>query len=86
MADAQHAIERLDEIVVHVATYDRLTGLPNRTLFRDQVRHASRQSRRDGRPVAVLALDVDGFQNVNLALGDGGGDALLTAAAQRLGA
>jgi diguanylate cyclase (GGDEF)-like protein len=86
MADAQQAIERLDTIVVHVATYDRLTGLPNRTLFRDRVRQAVAQSRRDGRPVAVLALDVDGFQNVNLALGDGGGDALLTAAAQRLSA
>jgi diguanylate cyclase (GGDEF)-like protein len=84
MADAQHAIERLDEIVVHVATYDRLTGLPNRALFRDQVRHAVAQSRRDGRPVAVLVLDVDGFQNVNLTLGHAGGDALLIAAAQRL--
>jgi diguanylate cyclase (GGDEF)-like protein len=84
MADAQHAVERLDEIVVHVATYDRLTGLPNRALFRDQVRHAVAQSRRDGRPVAVLVLDVDGFQNVNLTLGHAGGDALLVAAAQRL--
>ncbi|AHG88303.1 diguanylate cyclase [Gemmatirosa kalamazoonensis] len=86
MADVQHAVERLDDIVVHVATYDRLTGLPNRALFRDQVRHALAQSRRDGRPVAVLVLDVDGFQNVNLALGHAGGDALLTAAAQRLSA
>jgi diguanylate cyclase (GGDEF)-like protein len=86
MADAQNAIERLDEIVVHVATYDRLTGLPNRALFRDQVKHAVAQSRRDGRPVAVLVLDVDGFQNVNLVLGHVGGDALLMAAAQRLSA
>ncbi len=85
MADAQQTIERLDDIVVHVATYDRLTGLPNRTLFRDRVRAAVAQSRRDGRPVAVLMLDVDGFQNVNLALGHGGGDVLLTAAAGRLG-
>jgi len=85
MADAQHAVDRLDEIVVHVATYDRLTGLPNRALFRDQLRTAVAQARRDGRPVAVVVLDVDGFQNVNLALGHGGGDALLMAAAQRLG-
>jgi diguanylate cyclase (GGDEF)-like protein len=84
MSDAQSAIERLDEIVVHVATYDRLTGLPNRALFRDQVRHALAQARRDGRPVAVMMLDVDGFQNVNLALGHVGGDSLLMAAAQRL--
>ncbi|MGZ8378526.1 MAG: putative bifunctional diguanylate cyclase/phosphodiesterase [Gemmatirosa sp.] len=84
MADAQHAIDRLDEIVVHVATYDRLTGLPNRILFRDQVRHAVAQSRRDGRPMAVCMLDVDGFTNVNLSMGHHVGDSLLTAVAQRL--
>jgi diguanylate cyclase (GGDEF)-like protein len=84
MADAQHAIDRLDEVVVHAATYDRLTGLPNRILFRDQVRHALAQSRRDGRPVAVCMLDVDGFTNVNLSMGHHVGDSLLTAVAQRL--
>ncbi|GLC25805.1 putative bifunctional diguanylate cyclase/phosphodiesterase [Roseisolibacter agri] len=84
MADAQHAIDRLDEIVVHVATYDRLTGLPNRILFRDQVRHAVAQARRDGRPIAICMLDVDGFTNVNLSMGHHAGDSLLTAVAQRL--
>jgi diguanylate cyclase (GGDEF)-like protein len=84
MADAQHAIDRLDEVVAHVATYDRLTGLPNRTLFRDQVRHAVAQARRDGRPIAICMLDVDGFTNVNLTMGHAAGDSLLVAAAQRL--
>ncbi|MDF1504425.1 EAL domain-containing protein [Roseisolibacter sp. H3M3-2] len=84
MADVQHAIDRLDEIVVHVATYDRLTGLPNRILFRDQVRHALAQARRDARPLAVCMLDVDGFTNVNLSMGHHVGDSLLTAVAQRL--
>ncbi len=84
MADAQHAVDRLDEIVVHVATYDRVTGLPNRTLFRDRLRQAVAQSRRDGRPVGVLVVDLDGFQAANLSLGHAGGDALLAAVAQRL--
>ena len=84
MADAQHAIDRLDEVVAHVATYDRLTGLPNRTLFRDQVRHAVAQARRDGRPIAICMLDVDGFTNVNLTMGHAAGDSLLVAVAQRL--
>ncbi len=84
MADAQHAVERLEEIVGHVSTYDRVTGLPNRALFRDQLRHALAQSRRDGRAVGVLVLDLDGFQAINLSLGHAGGDALLAAAAQRL--
>ncbi|GJG85721.1 hypothetical protein tb265_09020 [Gemmatimonadetes bacterium T265] len=84
MADAQHVVERLDEVVVHAATYDRVTGLPNRALFRDQLRQAVARSGRDGRPVGVLVLDLDGFQAVNLSLGNAGGDALLAAAAQRL--
>jgi len=86
MADAQHAIDRLDEVVVQLATYDRLTGLPNRALFHDQVRTALAQSRRSGRRVAVLVAEVDGFRTVNLTLGHAGGDRLLTAVAQRLGA
>ncbi|HEY0780583.1 MAG TPA: EAL domain-containing protein, partial [Gemmatirosa sp.] len=84
MADARHAVERLEEIVGHVSTYDRVTGLPNRALFRDQLRHALAQSRRDGRAVGVLVLDLDGFQAINLSLGHAGGDALLAAVAQRL--
>ncbi len=84
MADVQHAVDRLDEIVVHVATYDRVTGLPKRTLFRDQLRQAVAQSRRDGRAVGVLVLDIDDFQAVNLSLGNAAGDALLAAVAQRL--
>jgi diguanylate cyclase (GGDEF)-like protein len=84
MADAQHAIDRLDEVVAHVATYDRLTGLPNRSLFRDQVRHAVAQARRDDRPIAICMLDVDGFTNVNLTMGHAAGDSLLVAVAQRL--
>ena len=84
MADAQHTLDRLDDIAGHVATYDRVTGLPNRTVFRDQLRQALAQSRRDGRAVGVLVIDLDGFQTVNLSLGRTAGDALLAAVAQRL--
>jgi diguanylate cyclase (GGDEF)-like protein len=69
-----------------MATYDRLTGLPNRALFRDQVRTALAQSRRSGQRVAILVVDVDGFRTVNLTLGHAAGDRLLSAVAQRLGA
>ena len=86
MADAQHAIDRLDEVVIQLATYDRLTGLPNRALFLDQVKTALAQSRRSGRRVAVLIADVEGFRTVSLTFGHAAGDRLLTAVAQRLGA
>jgi diguanylate cyclase (GGDEF)-like protein len=84
MADVQHAVGLLDQVVAHAATHDRLTGLPNSTLFREQVRHAVAQSRRDGRPVAVMSLDVDDFKAVNLSHGHEAGDRLLAAVAERL--
>ncbi|WP_433537190.1 putative bifunctional diguanylate cyclase/phosphodiesterase [Micromonospora sp. CA-249363] len=59
---------------------DQLTGLPNRLLFNRLLRVALR----DGRPVAVLLLDLDGFKQVNDRFGHATGDALLTGLAARM--
>ncbi|WP_435204682.1 putative bifunctional diguanylate cyclase/phosphodiesterase [Micromonospora sp. bgisy143] len=59
---------------------DQLTGLPNRLLFNRMLRLALR----DGRPVAVLLLDLDGFKQVNDRFGHATGDALLTGLAARM--
>jgi diguanylate cyclase (GGDEF)-like protein len=84
MAGTQQSIVKLDEVIVHLASYDRLTALPNRALFRDRVQQAVAQSRRDARPVTVMLLDVDGFADVNATLGHACGDRLLVAVAARL--
>ena len=65
----------------HQAAHDMLTGLPNRTLFRDRLDAALRGG--DGR-CAVLLLDVDRFKEVNDTLGHHNGDRLLQAMAARL--
>ena len=76
----QHATE---ERLLHMATHDELTGLPNRALLSDRLRMAMAQSRRTGVGFTVLALDLDGFKKVNDALGHPVGDALLRVAAVR---
>jgi diguanylate cyclase (GGDEF)-like protein len=72
------------ERLLHLATHDALTGLPNRTLLSDRLRMAIAHARRTNRGFTVLALDLDGFKKVNDALGYGAGDMLLREAAARL--
>ncbi|MEH1027109.1 bifunctional diguanylate cyclase/phosphodiesterase [Micromonospora profundi] len=63
-----------------LAYADQLTSLPNRLLFNRRLRLALR----DGRPVAVLLLDLDGFKQVNDRFGHATGDTLLTGLAVRM--
>ncbi|MFC3504636.1 putative bifunctional diguanylate cyclase/phosphodiesterase [Micromonospora krabiensis] len=63
-----------------LAYTDQLTGLPNRLMFTRRLRRALR----DGRRVAVLLLDLDGFKQVNDRFGHATGDTLLTGLAARM--
>jgi len=86
---AEHASLALNharavEEAVHEALHDSLTGLPNRSLFLDRMRHAIARAERAGTPVAVLFCDLDGFKTVNDSLGHRTGDRLLTLVAERV--
>jgi diguanylate cyclase (GGDEF)-like protein/PAS domain S-box-containing protein len=73
------------ERIWHQANYDELTGLPNRHMFLDRLRHAMRKADREGAFLALLFLDLDHFKDVNDRLGHAMGDVLLSEAAQRIG-
>jgi diguanylate cyclase (GGDEF)-like protein/PAS domain S-box-containing protein len=78
--------KRAEELLLHQALHDPLTGLPNRVLFFDRLEHAIRRLQREHAPLAVLFLDFDGFKAVNDRFGHAGGDEVLKRAADRVAA
>jgi diguanylate cyclase (GGDEF)-like protein len=78
---------RMEHQLLHDAFHDGLTGLPNRALFQDRLRHAlGLFQRHPDRAFAVMVLDLDRFKLVNDSFGHLAGDRLLAAVAERLGA
>ena len=70
--------------ITHLARYDELTGLPNRTNFRDEIEHLLAGPHKADQLSALLFIDLDQFKQVNDTLGHPCGDQLLCAVANRL--
>ncbi|MCA9522015.1 MAG: EAL domain-containing protein [Myxococcales bacterium] len=76
--------KRVEEQLLRGVFFDRLTGLPNRTLFLDRVEQALLRSSGEGEAVGILFFDIDHFRSINESLGHSMGDQLLVAVGRRL--
>lgn len=81
-----YAIERkrAEARLTYLAQYDQLTGLVNRSLFRDRLVQAMARSKRLQQPLGLMLIDLDRFKPVNDTLGHSVGDQLLKIVAERL--
>ncbi|KKY61635.1 diguanylate cyclase, partial [Tannerella forsythia] len=68
----------------HIAHYDVLTQLPNRSLLADRLQQAIFTSQRHNSLLAVLFIDLDGFKKVNDQHGHDAGDELLIELSKRM--
>ncbi len=80
--DATERAREFDELM-HAATHDSLTDLPNRSLFLDRLGQALRHAARREEQLTLAILDLDRFRETNNSYGHMAGDAVLQAVAAR---
>ena len=78
--------KQVQERLSRMANFDSLTGLPNRSSFRERLSHAMLRARGSQQQLALMFLDIDRFKTINDSLGHDFGDRLLIQVASRLSA
>ena len=78
------ARKEADEKLNYLLNYDDLTGLANRSLFRDRLHSAVNKVRQDNLKYCLIMVDIDRFKQINDSLGHEVGDYLLKEVSQRI--
>jgi diguanylate cyclase (GGDEF)-like protein/PAS domain S-box-containing protein len=73
-----------EERLRYLSNYDELTGLANRTLFKERLHEAVKRSRQSGQSLALLHIDLDRFKLLNDSLGHELADQLLRQMSKRI--
>ncbi len=76
--------ESLEEEIKFKLTHDALTGLPNRTLFSEELDKVIADYKKDKNKFSVIVFNINGFKDINDAFGEMGGNLVLVEVAQRL--
>lgn len=76
--------KNMHEMVEHLAHYDQLTDLPNRTLFNDRLRQALAVAKREKYHLALIFVDLDKFKPINDIHGHHIGDLMLNEVGKRI--
>lgn len=80
----QQELAENQQSLQYQATHDPLTGLANRALLLDRLRHSIQKAKRDKAKLALMFIDLDHFKSINDSLGHLMGDRVLKVVTQRL--
>ncbi|MDQ9171832.1 EAL domain-containing protein [Oxalobacteraceae bacterium R-40] len=78
------SVSHLSSKILHMASFDTLTDLTNRSALTHHIEAAMQTSRRSQKMFAILFMDLNGFKLINDSLGHSAGDEVLKAFAERL--
>jgi diguanylate cyclase (GGDEF)-like protein len=83
-SELYHQLQRVNQELQHLATHDKLTGLPNRRYFDDYLEQEWRRLSREQAPLALILCDIDYFKQYNDAYGHLGGDGCMVQVARAI--